>query len=259
MNLSTLPPELQLSVCERLDPSSSFNFAIASKTHWNLFTPVIQEHARLFAENKCLRTSSAEQFVWNKCREIMSNPHHGWYVRELSIRNDRYYDSNVWALFQLTAQCIRPPPEVVEPLLEAAHNIKSLYEKSLGGPDPPWPTMEQAILDGSPEPIMALLIHYLPNLKIFRYTDGAGDPFTTFEMVESIARAYAAPARAPHLPFEHLTTVMIAHWDSEGCADLGFCFKFLAIPSVRTFVGWYATLPPYTYARFNILLNDVCS
>jgi hypothetical protein len=85
---------------------------------------------------------------------------------------------------------------------------------------------------------MALLIHYLPNLKIFRYTDGAGDPFTTFEMVESIARAYAAPARAPHLPFEHLTTVMIAHWDSEGCADLGFCFKFLAIPSVRTFVGW---------------------
>ncbi|KAF2654720.1 hypothetical protein K491DRAFT_459535 [Lophiostoma macrostomum CBS 122681] len=237
MELSTLPNELQLSICELLDPISSFHLAITSKAHWNLFTPVIQNHARLFAENKSFKTSSTEHFVWDKY--LSHTKCYGLYVRDLSVRNDRYWDSEVWAHFQLGSQSSRPPPEVYEPLVAAAHDIKLLYKQALEGTDSLWPNLESAIQDGSPEPVVALLVHHLPYLKSFRYTDGAsGDPFSIFDLVDAVVRAYASPVRAPHLPFQHLTTVMIAHWDTEFAVSAEVCLMFLAIPSVRTFVGW---------------------
>ena len=240
MAFSALPPELKLNICELLDPISSLNFATACKAQWELCRSIIEDHARLFAENESIDTADADRLLWEKLTEVLDNPRLGWYIRDLNLPENRYsyWDPNVAHAFQVQPQTVRPPQELSDRFVSVAREIGKLYE---GIPyiSHSIEEIEQRIPDGRDEPIIALIIHYLSHLKIFRYTciDGEDE---LFFILRSIAASYADPKKVPTLPLQHLTTVVVAHRDSELCCPADWCVFFTAIPSVRNFIGLYA-------------------
>jgi hypothetical protein len=52
-----------------------------------------------------------------------------------------------------------------------------------------------------------------------------------------LSSAYQDPEVAPKLPFQHLKTAAIAHYDSRGECSSDWAFLFLTIPSLRTFAA----------------------
>ena len=232
MNIFALPTELQLSVCELLDPFSCFDYATSCKTIWALSEPLVKEHKRHFQDYKSLESPNEEYSIWKKTEELLSDSRIGDYVRDLSFRGSRcYWDQRVWSQYQIKPDMARPPQALCERLLVAMTGIQDIYARD------PSSAVEDAIRDGSEEPLVAILAHSAPNLRSFRYTTGGDSKFNMFHMLVAITTAYGGCEPVSQLPFQHLTTVVVAHWDTEGVCDARWCALFTAIPSVRNFVG----------------------
>ncbi|KAF1957044.1 hypothetical protein CC80DRAFT_535005 [Byssothecium circinans] len=85
---------------------------------------------------------------------------------------------------------------------------------------------------------IAVLIHYFRFLTTLRFT-GKREDFT--QAMAIISQAYLSPNLTPerlaNLPFRHLTTVAVAHYDTEGCNNPNWCRYFFAIPALQYFLG----------------------
>lgn len=233
-----LPPELKLSIVEHLDPASSFNFAITCKDHWKLCDAVNEKHARLFAENRTIDTADFGHLLWEKLKEILHDERVGWYVRELSFPSNRqtYWDESVGGNFELTEQTIIPPKEDLNLYYKAAEDIEERYGFEMRSELYKRGRWDIGLRKGAEEPIINILVHHLPYLKILRVTD-AEITTSFYQLMRFIAAGYFDPVLAPKLPFQHLTTVAIAHYDSEMCCDPEWCLFFCSIPTVRNFVA----------------------
>ncbi|KAJ4348376.1 uncharacterized protein N0V89_009750 [Didymosphaeria variabile] len=245
MPLNSLPPELTVTIFELLDPFSCFDFALTCKAHWNLSNILLQKHQRLFAENRVIDARDSaypyqNHVLWDKLKEILDNPVVGEYVREISLPSSRatYLDGNASHDFQLTAQSARLPQEDFGRYAVAGHQIEELYESANIGLTPNGSTWDEWVSKGSSEPIVVMLVHHMRYLKTFRFTDLEMSA-VFMRCLCAIAVSYGAsgnPALAPKLPLQHLTTVAVAHWDTEMSCDFDWCIIFCAIPSVRNFI-----------------------
>ncbi|KAF2444410.1 hypothetical protein P171DRAFT_521748 [Karstenula rhodostoma CBS 690.94] len=244
MALRSLPPELTITIAELLGPFSSFDLALTCKAHWNLCNTIVQKHKRLFAENRVIDARDASypyqnHILWDKLKEILNDPNVGEYVREMNLPSSRaiYLDGDAAHDFQLTAQSAKLLQEDVDRFAGAGEQVQDLYRSVDLGHVVPGPSeWDEYVLNGSSEPIIVMLVQHMPYLKAFRFTD--------LEMSAVFCRclcaaavAYNDPVLAPQLPFQHLTTVAVAHWDTEGSCDVEWCQYFCAIPSVRNFVA----------------------
>lgn len=245
MSLDLLPVELVIAVAELLGPFSSFDFALTSKAHWKLCEFIITKHRQLFAENHTIdATDSAYPYtnhiLWDKLKEISANETVGEYVREISLPSQRatYLDGDAAHDFQLSDQSARPPLEDLDRYIKIRQRIEKLYGWEATAPEYTFfgTDWDEWILRGSSEPIIVMLTHYTPHLRVFRFTDLEMDEIFS-NAVRIIAASYSRPSLAPKLPFQHLTTVAVAHWDSEMSCHSDWCIFFCAIPSVRNFVA----------------------
>jgi hypothetical protein len=238
MGSLNLPPELKLSIAENLDPISSFNFAITCKEHWKLCDPINRRHARLFAENRTIDTADAGRLLWDKLKEILDDHRVGWYLRDLSLPSNRqtYWDESVGHDFQLTGQTLKPPEEDLIRYYRAVEDVEERYGTEMLTKLYWKGKWEAGLGNGAEEPIINILVHHLPHLKVFRVTD-AEISTSFYGLMRFIAEGYCEPALAPNLPFQHLNTVAIAHHDSEMSVDAEWCHFFCSIPTVQNFVA----------------------
>lgn len=158
-------------------------------------------------------------------------------MRELNLPSGRrvFIDKHVAHNFQLTRESSRLSEEDLEIFQSAAEGLRPLYSVSDRQEDVVR-QIESDLAEGSDQAIISILVHYLPMLKTLRITDLNVDS-SIATMVEHVAAAYADPMRSSGLPFQHLESVSMAHWDSE-CACLPtWALAFGYIPSVKNFVA----------------------
>jgi hypothetical protein len=222
MNLIALPAELTINIAELLDPDSTLNLALTCKHHQALCKPVLAEHGRLFSEWQLIDTTDAKTLLWQILIEILDNPRRGWYVRELNLPSDRQYNWNVGgSLFPPHPQADnRPSGREKTMLKKAAQSLRSLYPivapDHILVQDPPYSvhcahdligTIENRIDDGVEDGVLAILLHYLPYLMIFRLTEVDDSSQCLELLMRRIADGYRVSIR--------LTTSAIEHTDTE--------------------------------------------
>jgi hypothetical protein len=186
MNLLALPAELTINIAEFLDPDSTLNLALTCKHHQALCKPVLAEHGRLFSEWQLIDTTNAKTLLWQTLIEVLDDPRKGWYVRELNMPSDRQYNWNVGgSLFPPHPQADNRPSGREKNLLKkATQSLRSLYPivatDHVLVQDPPYSihrahdlvgTIEDRIDTGVEDAVVAILLHHLPYLKIFRLTE----------------------------------------------------------------------------------------
>lgn len=258
MALCTLSTELKLIIADQLDPASSLNFALTSRDHSILCRSVLRTHSRKFSEWQVINTASAGigagtgnvALLWSTLKEVLQDPRKGWYVRELNLPSSRRYH---WDLNNLGIQpphlLSAPPEEDQRVFKKAARALEELYPATAANSydDDPYhfcdiehpedfiATLEDRITTGYDDAIIAILVHHLPYLRTIRLTDSETACFEL--LMRRVAVGYKDPELAPQLPFQHLTTAAVAHYDSEMCCHADWACVFLCIPSMQTFVA----------------------
>ena len=238
MSLNSLPPELIINIVENLDPFSSFDVARTNTSWWELCKPILK-HKRLMAENRTIDAHDSayprKNFIlWEKLREILDNPTIGEYVRSISLPSSRatYLQADAAHDFELSAEAPQPSKDDLDRYAVVTERMVDLYGPGFSN-DLSW---DGWILKGSSEPIITMLVHCMPYLESFRFT--ALEMHEVFmKFLQRVVMAYTDPAVAPKLPFQHLTTVAVAHWDTEGSCGTEWCLLFCAIPTVRNFLA----------------------
>ncbi|CAO2658191.1 Nn.00g059140.m01.CDS01 [Neocucurbitaria sp. VM-36] len=272
MSLYTLPPELKLNIAECLDPDSSLNLALTCRDLHRVCKSVLREHGRLLLEGHTIDTADpqiASRVLWITLKEVLNDPRKGWYVRELNLPSSRWYhwDRDNLGLLPLNMLAV-PPVEDQELFKEAARALRTLYQKTgcdLGGlygkrfdDDDDIDlikALEERIVHGFDDAIIAVLIHHLPYIKKIRITDVEDDVLEL--MMQHIAATYKHPSKRRRLPFQHLTTAAVVHWDSEMCSNADWACEFLAIPSVRSFAAYQmGNSPSFGVGRGDLLTDD---
>ncbi|KAH3905434.1 hypothetical protein HBI56_207390 [Parastagonospora nodorum] len=255
MALNALPAELTLYIAGYLDPDTTLDFALTCKRHTTLCKSLLQEHRRLLSEWQTIDTKKAQTLTWQVLLEILDDPSRGWYVRELSLPGTRQQDwsrpqPHNWTHLQSGIRVDFPAPcaEEKKIMKKAARKLGDLYPVLQSGhvlardPSPPLlqrpndivGTIEDRIDQSNDDGVIAILLHYLPNLKTIRFTEH--DDSDCFElMVHRIAGAYQEPCKAARLPLRHLTTAAISYGRSDECTTPLWASAFLSIPSLRTF------------------------
>jgi hypothetical protein len=226
MLLPLLPPELKLSIVDHLDPFSTVNFGLTCRHHWELYRPVIEKHARSFAEAPVVDAVD----VWKLLRDILQDDSRGRYITELSLPAN-------WEMQQPST-----PVENVDLLQDAARALLDIYPQL---DEPGENTLIERIVEGVaagwPPSIIVVLIHHLPNLKTFKMT-GPGDSDereceVLVDFIFRVAAGFGDTAEASKLPFRRLRTVALSYWETEYCVSANYVLPFLHIPSLRTFAG----------------------
>lgn len=236
MLLPLLPPEIKLSIADHLDPFSTINFSLTSKDHWETCRSGIERHARLFTEAPVVDAID----VWKLLRDILQDDSKAQYITELSLPAN-------WEMQQPST-----PVEDVDLLQDAARALLDIYPQlnvlvdrspQINYPDEA--TLMERIVEGvaagSPPSIVVVLIHHLPNLRIFKMTGPGESEEKECEVLDAFLFKVAADlgntAKASQLPFRRLRTVALSDWDTEYCVSVNHVLPFLHIPSLRTFAG----------------------
>ncbi|KAF2744733.1 hypothetical protein M011DRAFT_470307 [Sporormia fimetaria CBS 119925] len=239
MTTSCLPPELKLMIAEYLDPISSLQYAITCKENHSACNSILQKHKRLSAENQKLEAGGAGTLLFDKLKEILDDPRIGWYVRELDLPSGRltYWGHGGGTMYwqaEENPNAPKMPAEYREAFLDAAQQLRSIYPR----------TEEQHVVDiiqagielGADDAVVAIMVHYLPMLKVLKITDLEVER-CLYPLVKEVALGYGDPVRAPYMPFQRLEHAAVAHWDSEGDCDWTWARFLNCIPSLRAMVA----------------------
>lgn len=215
-----LPSELKLNIADYLDPRSSINFGASCKEHWRLCQPLYKRHKKAFAEAPIVTAHNALDLL----RTTIQEPSQGWYIREISFR-DRWDDP------------FTTPVDDAERLKRAAILLRDLYPHSSTDPQEECivTQIEHGLDTGHPASAVAVLLHHLPNLRTLRLTLERGNVFES--LLERIGIEYIDAADQSNFPLQHLRTVSLAHYDSEGCIGPDRALPFIRLPSLRTFAA----------------------
>jgi hypothetical protein len=215
-----LPSELKLNVADYLDPQSSINFGLTCKEHWQLCRPLFKKHTLAFLQAPIVTAQNALELL----RATLQDPSQGWYIREISFQ-DGWDDPST------------TPVDDAERLQEAVSQLKHLYSHSDTGLEQDWVVtqIERGLETGDPASAVAVLLHHLPYLRTLRLTMGHGNVFES--LLERIGVEYINAAKRSNLPLQHLRTVALAYYDTEGCIGPDWALTFLRIPSLRTFAA----------------------
>jgi len=242
MAIVSLPPELIVAIAELLDPFTCFDFAVTCKHNWTLCRSILVWQKKLFIENRIVDAQYAhfdelQPILWEKLKETLDDPTIGICIRDISLPSNRstYLDTQAAHDFQLNDQSPSPPDADVEKYLATIKVIEQRYgpEAALQCGTSRW---HEWIMKGASEPIINILVHHTPFLKVLRITD-LEICETFLDLVQFVAESYNHPGLASNLPFQHLTTVAMAHWDTEGSFSPLWCQYFCSIPTLRHFVG----------------------
>jgi hypothetical protein len=262
MSLSSLPAELQLNIVEHLDPDSNLQFALTCKENATLCGSVLEEHGFRLSEWQVIDTTNGKTLLWEKLKEFIQYPSLGWYIRELNLPSDRQYSWNPAENHagdgpsnrdkELFARAARQLQNLY-PLLEKVHHQDHNYlADSITNPDDLIGTIQERIDGCYEDGVIAILLHYLPNLQTIRITDIK--TYALELMLYRIACAYKSPEKSRHLPLKHLKTVSIAHWDSElSCSPDWACY-FSSIPTVKTIAAYAMGNSPW-----DVVAKQLCS
>ncbi|KAF3051720.1 hypothetical protein E8E11_005133 [Didymella keratinophila] len=215
-----LPSELKLNIADYLDPQSSINFGITCKEHWRLCQLLYRKHTKAFSEAPIVTAHNALDLL----RATIQDSSQGWYIREISFR-DRWDDP------------FTTPVDNTEQFQEATTQLKSLYPHSSTDTERGClvTEIEHGLETGHPASAVAVLLHHLPNLRTLRLTMGHGNVFES--LLERIGVEYIDAAKRASCPLQHLRTVALAHYDTEGCIDPEWALPFMRLPSLRTFAA----------------------
>jgi len=245
MALASLPPELTLDIADLLDPESSLNFALTCKQHACLLRSMLREHGQMFSKWRLVDTQNNPTVLWKTLKEILMDPQRGWYVRELSLP---YIGE--FATESRMGDVAGPSDDDMLKFIDAGQKLRKLYSGS--GPEPvrrnsnhmsSVPESEDLASDienrlrlGSEDAIVVILLHYLPFLKTIAFsTERMGEFFEA--TMHRIASEYKKPVWISGLPLQHLKTVAIIQNTIDPGAGSNWGFRFLSIPSLRTFVA----------------------
>lgn len=231
MELSSLPPELKLQIIEYLDLVPTLHFALTSRENLRLSKDRMKEHA-MFAKYSTIQTTLDGTLIWDFTKEILTDPRKGWYVRELNLvvgRPDTHetLSEEDKTLFKAAATKLLPtyPRELG---FFAAENSEL---EELGD------ILDDYITRGFEDVVLVILIHHLPQLRVFRMGDSfRGDCFKVF--MRLVAAGYQVPTSASQMPLQHLETVAVTHDDTEFCMSVDWAVYFLCIPSLRNFAAF---------------------
>jgi hypothetical protein len=120
--------------------------------------------------------------LWQTLIEVLEDPRKGWYVRELNMPSDRQYKWNVGgSQFEPCPQADVPPSGREKNIIKkAAQSLSSLYPiialDHVLVQDLPYSVrrahdlagaIEDRVDKGFEDGVVAILLHYLPYLKIF--------------------------------------------------------------------------------------------
>lgn len=215
-----LPSELKLNIADYLDPQTSIDFGVTCKEHWQLCQPLYKRHTKAFSEAPTVTAHNALEHL----RATLQDPSQGWYIREISFQ-DRWDDP------------FTTPVDDAEHLQQAASQLKKFYSHS--DTDSEQESVitktEHGLETGHPASAVAVLLHHLPNLRTLRLTMGHGNVFE--DLLERIGIEYIDAAKRPSLPLQHLRTVALAYYDTEGCITPDRALPFMRLPSLRTFAA----------------------
>ncbi|KAH7125655.1 hypothetical protein B0J11DRAFT_311452 [Dendryphion nanum] len=238
MGIATLSPELKLMIVEPLDFNSAFNFAITCKSHWSLCKRLMEIYAVLCIKYNTININGFgdDRVLWHTAKEVLDEPLRGEFIREINLTScPSYWDVHVswYPPAPFTGEI--PPENYNESFHRAtqiiAHNLSGNSQQSNLAS-----RLQDAMTRGERDCPLVILTYNSPLLKTIRATGlRSGNPFYRF--LRRVAIDYATPAMAPRLPFQHLTTVALAHYDTEGGISPDWCRYFICIPSLRAFVG----------------------
>lgn len=255
MSLIALPAEITLNIAELLDPESTLSFALTCTSYSSLCKDALQQHRRRLSEWQVIDTTDAATLLWQNLRDILDDVSKGWYVRELNLPPSRQYSWIVGEslpphhpkanmapsradqeLFKIAARKLRPLYPVVEPghILAREADPPSF---SPARPNDLIGTIEDRIDEGLEDGIVAIILHYLPNLSTIRLTKVDGTSKCLELTMHRIAGAYKDPTCAHKLPLQCLTTAVVSYCNTEGCNTPDWACSFLSVPSLRTFAA----------------------
>jgi hypothetical protein len=232
MSLPLLPAELKLEIFDHLDPGSALPFALSCRAHFKLCEDRLQQHAKLSEKYSIIRPNDKGHLIWEITKEILQDPHKGWYVRELDLgtnRPDEYQNmpEEDRILFKAAVERIMPLYSYAPGFFAKERSD----ERELSD------AMDDDLSRGFEASILVLLVHHSPQLRTFRMTDNLrSDTFLLF--MRWVAAAYQDPSMAPQMPLQHLRLAAIAHHDTEGCCSVDWAVYFLCIPSLKTFAAF---------------------
>jgi hypothetical protein len=121
--------------------------------------------------------------------------------------------------------------------ISAAESIPCLYEpgdESQAHHDAQ--ERNKLIEKGAEDPIMAIVLTLLPNLKVFRFVP-VGDGFWFLNAIKRAAATYGLSNPNLNVPFQHLRKVQVSHYDTEMSMDWKWANFFVRLPSLQWCTG----------------------
>jgi hypothetical protein len=217
-NILDLPNELLFSIFSYVDRTEDdlVHLAVTCKHLFGVAEGSLREHKGLREKYEFFKCEDSGELQntqctsWNLLYDILKNPRHGPYIRELQLPEDRTYEWEGDEEWYSTA----------------------LQRSSSLDPDVP-----DFIASMSDDRIIMGLFIVLIRLRSLEYCHH-GEARATLDYVETVAKDYKNYAAEPiALAFHYLTTVSFSYWATEGCISFKWLYYFSRIPSVRSVSG----------------------
>ncbi|KAH6618558.1 hypothetical protein C7974DRAFT_32329 [Boeremia exigua] len=248
MDFVSLPVELKLSIIESLEPVPTLQFALTSREHSKLSKNRLKEH-EMFAKYSTITPVCNGYSIWDITKEILQDPRKGRYVRELNLIDDRPEQFE-----DMTPEDKAILKTAVEKLLPLYPDVRGFFVSEDAGLAAFEEAMNRYASRGFEGVIVIVLLHHLPQLRAFRYTDKHGD-VCMLSFMRRVATGYQNPSLAAQMPLQHLETVGVIQTQmaESGCL-LDWAVYFLCVPSLRVFAAYMMGSEPG--ARFHMGEGD---
>lgn len=198
-----------------------------------------------------INARGAGRILWTTLKDILLDPSKGWYVRELTVPYKRqiHWDPNC-RYFEGSEGFETCPEEDLTLFTAAARALSLLYplEARMASESARerWSPLDEledltSILENSitsawDEGIIAVLVHHLPRLKVFRISSCDLGGHGLEELMEQVAIGYNSD-RAKDMPFQRLESAAIANAPYEGFIFDDWVLYFNSFPSLSIFAG----------------------
>ncbi|KAF2815397.1 uncharacterized protein BDZ99DRAFT_495165 [Mytilinidion resinicola] len=213
--LLDLPNELLLSIFTYADPDDLVNFGVTCRHIFAVGEGPLREHRARLQKYHTVTCSDIEDECasWNLMYDVLLNPPVALYVRELELAAERKSEWETQEEWYAVA-------------MEQSRNL-----------DPAW---RELVSYGNDGLVIECLLPRLLRLRELRYAP-CGESSLFLDAAAKAARNYKEATLGSislnSVPFQHLTTVSFAHWDTEGSMNYAWLLYFSRIPSVRSVKG----------------------